>query len=168
VKLGPIALSFLADVTLQEADETAHRAVLATTAREQRGRGSARATIASSLTELYGGTRVDIVTDLALTGAVAQYGRGMVNSVATQIIADFAQCLERQLSATEADADAPGTEAASPPPPPPQAPSVVSGLELTARALRSSLERRVGHIDRDRIEHFVERVREEVRKRTPH
>ena len=39
VKLGPIALLFLADVTRQTADEAAGRVVLAVKARESKGRG---------------------------------------------------------------------------------------------------------------------------------
>jgi carbon monoxide dehydrogenase subunit G len=167
VKLGPIALTFLADVTRQEADEAARRAVLSASAREARGRGSARATIESSLTPLDSGTRVDLVTDLALTGAVAQYGRGMVNSVATQIVSDFAACLQSELAAADrAETASPqGVEEAAAPTAQ-AAPSVVSGLELTARALRASLERRVGPIDRDRVERAVHRMRAEMRKRT--
>ena len=98
VKLGPISLNFDADVTRETADAQAHRAVLATDARESRGRGSAQATIESTLVAQNGGTRVDIVTDLMLTGPVAQYGRGMVQSVAGQLTSQFASCLQKQLA----------------------------------------------------------------------
>ena len=74
VKLGPMTLGFTADVKREEADETARRARLSANAREQRGRGGAGATVESTLTELGSGTRVSVVTDLTLSGAVAQYG----------------------------------------------------------------------------------------------
>src|SRR4029079_2415116 len=48
-KLARIALQFIADVTRVEVDEAGHRAVLAVKAREAKGRGSAEATIESSL-----------------------------------------------------------------------------------------------------------------------
>ncbi len=72
--------------------------MLATDARESRGRGAAQATIESTLVAQNGGTRVDIVTDLTLTGPVAQYGRGMVQSVAGQLTSQFASCLQKQLA----------------------------------------------------------------------
>jgi carbon monoxide dehydrogenase subunit G len=101
VKLGPISLSFLTDVTREDADEAARRAKLSATAREARGRGNAQATIESSLSSQNGGTRVEIVTDLALSGAVAQYGRGIVADVSTQLVQSFAECLKAQLATPE-------------------------------------------------------------------
>ena len=106
VKLGAISLSFKADVKLEEADDLAGRAKLTTKAREARGRGNASATIESSLTPAGGGTRVDIVTDLQLAGAVAQYGRGLVQDVSSQLITQFADCLKAQLTASPEDAAA--------------------------------------------------------------
>jgi hypothetical protein len=133
VKLGPISLSFLTDVSREEADETARRVRLAAKAREERGRGAASATIESSLSSAEGRTRVTTVTDLTLSGAAAQYGRGLVQGVTEQLLRSFAECLERQLAPAAASAEAPAS--ASEPPRP------VSGLRLGARALWSSLVR---------------------------
>ena len=94
VKLGPISLSFKTDLTRGEVDEAARRATLTAKAREARGRGNATATIESSLTPQNGGTRVDIVTDLQLQGAVAQYGRGLVADVSSQLVGQFARLPE--------------------------------------------------------------------------
>jgi carbon monoxide dehydrogenase subunit G len=139
VKLGPISLSFDTSVTREVADGDARRAVLAADAREAKGRGSAKATIESTLAPRDGGTRVDIVTDLTLAGPVAQYGRGLVQSVASQLTASFASCLQQQLAAppSEAPAEAP----AAPPP--------VSGFRLGLNALLDVLHlRRPRHADR--------------------
>ena len=73
MKLGPIALTFATDVSRASSDEAAGVVTLSAKAREKRGRGGAQAQIESSLTRIDGGTRVDIVTDLTLSGAVAQY-----------------------------------------------------------------------------------------------
>jgi uncharacterized protein len=99
VKLGPIGLTFAADVKREDADEDAHRVRLAANAREVRNRGRANATIESTLSANGGGTHVDIVTDLALQGAVAQYGRGMIQDISSQLVDSFAQCLQAQLTA---------------------------------------------------------------------
>jgi uncharacterized protein len=130
VKLGPISLSFITDVTREEEDESARRAKLSAKAREARGRGNAQATIESTLTSLNGGTRVDIVTDLQLAGAVAQYGRGLVEDVSSQMVSKFADCLKKQLAASPEEAAA--VEAQSRP---------VSGLRLGLGALWRSLGR---------------------------
>jgi uncharacterized protein len=106
VKLGPISLSFVTDVAREEEDEAARRAKLSAKAREARGRGNAQATIESTLTPQNGGTRVDIVTDLQLAGAVAQYGRGLVEDVSSQMVTKFADCLKAQLAASPEEAAA--------------------------------------------------------------
>src|SRR5688500_1706008 len=90
VKLGPISLSFATDVKLAETDDAAKRVKLSANAREQRGRGGGQATIESTLAGRDGGTDVSIVTDMALTGAVAQYGRGIVQDVSSQLVKQFA------------------------------------------------------------------------------
>jgi uncharacterized protein len=100
VKLGPISLSFKTDVAREEVDEAAWRAKLSAKAREARGRGNASATIESTLAPQNGGTRVEIVTDLQLSGPVAQYGRGLVEDVSSQLTKQFADCLQKQLVAT--------------------------------------------------------------------
>jgi len=98
VKLGPIALQFLADVTREQMDEAAGRVVLAVKAREAKGRGSAEASIESMLGSVAGGTHVEIVTELALRGAVAQYGRGVVADVASRLTSQFANCIAAKLA----------------------------------------------------------------------
>jgi carbon monoxide dehydrogenase subunit G len=129
VKLGPIALQFLADVAREQMDEAGGRVVLGVTAREAKGRGSAEATIESTLAAENGGTRVDIATELTLRGAVAQYGRGVVADVASRLTAQFADCIAGKL------ADSPSPEPASDPAP-------IGGLRLLLGALWRSLFRR--------------------------
>jgi uncharacterized protein len=131
VKLGPISLSFATDVKREEADATARRTKLSARAREKRGRGAAQAAIESSLAAVNGGTRVDLVTDLSLTGAVAQYGRGIVGDVSSQLVTSFAECLQAQLTAAPAHAQA-ATEAQVEP---------VRGLSLGFAAVGRSVGR---------------------------
>jgi carbon monoxide dehydrogenase subunit G len=103
VRLGPMSLTFATDVTQEEADEAARRTRLVARAREARGRGAAHATMESTLTPTEAGTKVDVATDVTLTGAVAQFGRpGIVQEVSSQIVSRFAECLQKQLTATAA------------------------------------------------------------------
>ena len=125
VKLGPISLSFDTDVKREESDEAAGKARLSAQARESRGRGAARATIESTLAALDSGTRVDVATELMLTGAVAQYGRGIVEDVSQRLVKSFAECLQAQLVAAPAQAEAAVAAQAKP----------VGGLRLGLGAL---------------------------------
>lgn len=131
VKLGPIALAFLTDLTREAVDEAERRVTLRADAREQRGRGAARAAIESRLAPLNGGTRVDVVTELTLSGAVAQYGRGVVADVAGQMVSSFADCLRAQLVGSEQEAQRAVAAQARP----------VSGLRLGLGAVGRALAR---------------------------
>ncbi|HEV8686385.1 MAG TPA: SRPBCC family protein, partial [Gaiellaceae bacterium] len=106
VKLGPISLSFDTEVRQEHLDESARKARLSANAREKRGRGAAQAVIESRLAPLNGGTRIEITTDLALSGPVAQYGRGLIEDVSTQLVKSFADCLKAQLVAQPEEARA--------------------------------------------------------------
>jgi hypothetical protein len=133
VKLGPISLTFATDVTRESADPAAGSVILSAKAREKRGRGGAQARIESSLTEVEGGTRVDIATELTMSGAVAQYGRGIVQDVSAQLVQRFADCLKAQLAAeTPEQAAAAAAEHQAQP---------VQGLSLGIGAVVRSLAR---------------------------
>jgi uncharacterized protein len=134
VRLGPISLTFDTDVRREEADAAARRARLSARARESRGRGAAQAMIESSLVALDGGTRVDLATDLQLTGAVAQYGRGsIVQDVSQRLVRSFADCLQAQLVGAPGGAE--GAVAAQARP--------VSGLRLALGSLLRTILRTV-------------------------
>jgi carbon monoxide dehydrogenase subunit G len=128
VRLGPISLQFLADLTREETDVAARRAVLAVAAREAKGRGTAQATITSSVEEAGGGSRVSILTELVLRGPLAQYGGVVVAPVAEQLTEQFAVCIGNKLAAATAET----REVAEP----------IGGLRLLLAALWRSLRRR--------------------------
>lgn len=109
VKIGPITASYKGTVKFEEADESNHRAVLQATGRDARGQGTASATIISTLQEEGANTKVNVETDMKLTGRAAQFGRGIAQDVATKMLNQFAACLEREISGSGAGV----TEAAS-------------------------------------------------------
>ena len=98
VEIGPITVSYKGTVKFEETDESAHRAVLQATGREARGQGTATATIVSTLHDEGDNTRVNVETDMLLTGRVARFGRGLAQDVAKRMLDDFAVCLEREIS----------------------------------------------------------------------
>ena len=130
VKIGPVALEFYGEAHRYEVDPNAHTMKVRSRASDAKGRGTVASDMSFSLTADSARTRVDVVTDLTLTGAVAQYGRGagLIKEVASQFASDFAANLEAMVR----------DEA----PPPPAKP--VSGMSLFWRALRAMIARWLG------------------------
>ncbi|HUR49277.1 MAG TPA: SRPBCC family protein [Acidimicrobiales bacterium] len=98
VKVGPITAQYAGVARFTEQDEAAGRAVLSAEGRDTRGAGNARATITATLTPDGDGTRVSVVTDLDVTGRVAQFGRGVLADVSAKLMEQFADCLSKQLA----------------------------------------------------------------------
>jgi carbon monoxide dehydrogenase subunit G len=138
VRLGPVALAFAGRVQLETIDEANRSARVKAQGSDDKGRGSADATATFRIEPADAGSRVVIHTDLMLSGAVAQYGRGvgMIQATAAQIIGQFAGNLRAQL-AREPVAPAATVQAAAPPPPTPAKP--ISGLSLMARVIWSRI-----------------------------
>src|SRR5262245_2560234 len=106
VKLGPISLTYKGKGRIVEQDEAARRAVVEASGRESRGSGTAKATVTASLCpEGDRRTRVEVATDLAITGRPAQFGRGMMSDVGSKLIGQFAQCLAGKLERGEVAGD---------------------------------------------------------------
>ena len=117
VRSGPISPQFLADRSRERTEHQERQAVISVDAREAKGRGKARATITSTVEEAPGGSRVSVVTELALRGPLAQYGRPIVAPVAELLTEQFAACISQKLAATtgeDAQDPEPGNPAASP------------------------------------------------------
>ena len=97
VKVGPITAQYKGAARFVEQDEAGHRAVLRAEGRETRGQGNAHATITAQLEPDGDGTKISVVTDLTITGRVAQFGRGVLADVSTKLLGQFANCLETKL-----------------------------------------------------------------------
>jgi hypothetical protein len=162
VRLGPVALSFAGTAKFEDIDNAAHKARVKAQGSDVKGRGGASANVSFALEPVADGTKVVIDTDLNLSGSVAQYGRasGMIQSVASQIITQFAAALRGEIAkshATPVAERAASLEATTPAPetPPmaaapaapastrssatPPAAKPISGFSLILRALWDSL-----------------------------
>ena len=116
VKVGPITAQYKGTATLAEVDEAAHRILIDASGRDTRGQGNAKASIEVTMTEDGDGTRVEVVTDLAITGKVAQFGRGVLDDVSAKLLRQFVENLERDvLSTARSGTAAESATAASPP-----------------------------------------------------
>src|SRR5690606_20391781 len=83
-----------------EIDDEAKTAVIKASGADAKGRGSAMASIDFRCQPCAAGSKILITTDLELSGAVAQYGRGvgLIQNVANQIIGQFSKNLEARIA----------------------------------------------------------------------
>jgi uncharacterized protein len=117
VRLGPVSLAFAGTVKFDEIDDAAHRAKISAQGSDAKGRGAANATATFHLEPVAAGSKVLVHTNLTLSGAVAQYGRGVgiIQITAAQIITQFANNLKAQFAPAKA---APAASASAPAPTP--------------------------------------------------
>jgi carbon monoxide dehydrogenase subunit G len=130
VKLGPINLTYQGKASFVERDETAHKAVIDARGKDQRGNGTAAAVITAKLAPEGTVTRVDVVTDLNITGRPAQFGRGVMTDVGNKLLGQFADKLSAQLASGDLGVEpaAVDAEAAATP----QEPTVAGAATATA------------------------------------
>ena len=103
IKVGPITAQYRGTASFAEQDEAARRVVLKASGRDTRGQGTASATVTATMVADGGSTTVSIVTDLSVSGRVAQFGRGVMGDVSAKLLEQFVHNLEADvLSATDA------------------------------------------------------------------
>lgn len=144
VKLGAVSLAYATTVEIASRDEQSRTVTLKANARETRGKGTAQATIDSRVEPAgNGSTKVTMVTDLTISGAVAQYGRGMIGDVSKRLTGEFAKCLSANLEQEQAAAEpATATAAAAPAPTPePVTAKPIGGVRLGLWAIWRAIKR---------------------------
>lgn len=115
VKVGPITAQYKGAANFVEKDEAGHKAVIKGTGRDSRGQGNASALITAQLSDIGGGkTKVEVNTDLQITGKVAQFGRGVIGDVSEKLLNQFVDCLQSKILAESTVAAAESAVAAAP------------------------------------------------------
>ncbi len=106
VRLGPVALTFAGTVQFEEIDNRNYQARVKAQGNDAKGRGSAHAAATFRLEPVPAGSKVLVHTDLTLSGAVAQYGRGvgMIQATAAALMNQFATALKKRLAERPAPA----------------------------------------------------------------
>jgi carbon monoxide dehydrogenase subunit G len=156
IKLGAVSLAYAATAVIAEQDEQARKVVIDANGRETRGKGTAKAKIESHLEPTGDGTRVVMSTDLTISGAVAQYGRGMIADVSKRLTGEFAECLGKRIAApaaaeggaAEAQAAGDGGEGTPAPAEPAPVAKPIGGLRLGAWALWRAIVRFLERVGR--------------------
>ena len=152
VKLGPIAMVYAGSGTFVEKDEAARRLVVEAKGRDKRGNGTAGANATLTMAPEGTGTKVEIVTDLAVTGKPAQFGRGVMQDVSDKLLGQFVACLESK-SAPAADdsvgldTPAPSGSGGSTSTPPVEPASAASGVETNTAPPKHAAPKQAEAID---------------------
>jgi carbon monoxide dehydrogenase subunit G len=97
-RIGPITVKYAGAARFVERDDVDHRAVISLRGREERGNGSVAATVTTLLKPDGDGTRVDLATDLEISGRAAQFGRGIIGDVTSSVLGEFARQLEQMVA----------------------------------------------------------------------
>jgi carbon monoxide dehydrogenase subunit G len=131
IRMGPVKLQFTGTAQIKERDEAARRIVVDAAGADEKGRGQAAMLVTASLTPARGGTRVEVAQDLRLSGAAAQYGRGMISDVSAVLMRDFATNMQTRIDAIDRGLSPDQVGSAS----------TASGFTIALRALRMALGR---------------------------
>jgi carbon monoxide dehydrogenase subunit G len=102
LRMGPVKLEFAGKAHVAERDQDAKRLVLDASGSDQKGRGNVEMKVTALLrSSPSGGTNVLVDQDLQISGAAAQYGRGMITDVSSVLMKQFANNIQARISAAE-------------------------------------------------------------------
>ena len=101
VRMGPVKLQFTGKAHIVERDEAAKRIVVDAAGADEKGRGQASMNVTAQLAAAGRGTKVQVDQDLELSGAAAQYGRGMISDVTAVLMRDFAATRQKRIDAID-------------------------------------------------------------------
>jgi carbon monoxide dehydrogenase subunit G len=131
VRMGPVKLQFSGTAAITERDDAAKRIVVDAAGADEKGRGQAAMLVTAQLSPTARGTKVEVVQDLQLSGAAAQYGRGMISDVTAVLMRDFAANMQNRITALDQGLSPDQIATAAP----------ASGFAIGMRAARMALTR---------------------------
>jgi uncharacterized protein len=101
VRMGPVRLSFAGTADITERDNAGKRIVVHASGADEKGRGQASMVVTATLVRSRRGTKVAVTQDLQLSGAAAQYGRGMISDVTAVLMRDFSTTMQDRIERIE-------------------------------------------------------------------
>src|ERR1700684_4544671 len=101
IRMGPVRLQFAGTADITERDEAAKRLVVHASGADEKGRGPASMVVTGTLARAGRGTKVAVTQDLQLSGAAAQYGRGMISDVSAVLMRDFSVNMQDRIERIE-------------------------------------------------------------------
>jgi hypothetical protein len=89
IRMGPVRLQFAGTADITERDDANKKIVVSAAGADEKGRGNAAMIVSAKLSPKGRGTKIDVTQDLQLSGAAAQYGRGMIADFSAIMMRDF-------------------------------------------------------------------------------
>jgi carbon monoxide dehydrogenase subunit G len=131
IRMGPVKMQFAGNATITERDDAAKRMVIDAAGADEKGRGQASMLVTATLVSTGAGTTVNVAQDVQLSGAAAQYGRGMISDVTQVLMRQFATNMQTRIDAIERGDTSAANATAAP----------ASGFAIGIRAMRMALMR---------------------------
>lgn len=164
VAIGPLKMNYAGNAAIVERNDEAHRMVLNASGRDKRGSGTVQAHVQLQVVPDDAGSRIDVVSDIDLTGRIASLGRG-IRDVSNTMFVAFADELSARIEAPDAAGSVPA--ATGPAAAPSAAPTAVRAVPTERPAAGASSEIKVFQlvmtITRERFADFLERLSARVR-----
>lgn len=167
VAIGPLKMNYAGAVSVIERDAQDRRMTLDASGRDKRGSGAVQAHMQMQVSGTDEGSRIDVISDLNLSGRIASLGRG-VRDVSNKMFIDFAGNLGARIQApipepapTAASTPTGSAVTTGTPRPAPSRPTlteVAGGSEIKVMPL-------VWSITRERVADFLDRLSARVRPR---
>ncbi len=133
IRMGPVRMQFTGTADIIERDDAKKHIVVNAAGADEKGRGQAAMTVGATLSAKGQNTKVVVVQDLQLSGAAAQYGRGMISDVSAILMRDFSVNMQNRIERLERGESLESLAA--------DGGSSVSGLGIATRAARMALMR---------------------------
>lgn len=112
LQVGPVAATYRGKMTFVDLDEAAGTAEMKATGQDTAGRGGADMRMSSRVEARDGGgTEVTVVSDVNVTGLLAQMGRGMIQDVSDELFEHFTTAMRDELEGDGGGAEAGGDDA---------------------------------------------------------
>lgn len=131
IGLGPVKLEFDGAAEIVERRDADKTIVVDAAGADKKGRGQAALQLEAALSPSPQGTKVEVALDLQISGAAAQYGRGMIADVTSVLLGDFATNMQNRLAAISQGLDPDQVALVKP----------ASGFVIGLRAVRMALLR---------------------------
>lgn len=101
INMGPVNMKFEGEAKVIERDEEEKTIVIDAVGMDQTGGDRASLDLTVKLTPHGRGTSMNVVQEIHLSGAAAQFGRGMISDVTQVLMADFGKNMQASLDAFE-------------------------------------------------------------------
>jgi uncharacterized protein len=131
IRMGPVRMRFAGTAEIKERDDAARRIVVDAAGADEKGRGQASMSVTADVVATARGSKVEVVQDLQLSGAAAQYGRGMISDVTAVLMRDFATNMQARIDAIDKGLSPDQIKTGS----------AAGGLTIAVRAMRMALAR---------------------------